>query len=101
MRAALGVFRTDRDRLVNLARMTDLCEQAARGNADLVVLCEAALTGFAGRDDADHDLALGEVVPGPATAVLGSVARRLGLWQGHEQVVYAVSSRRSARPACS
>ena len=74
------MFRTDRDRLVNLARMTDLCEQAARGNADLVVLCEAALTGFAGRDDADHDLALGEVVPGPATAVLGSVARRLGLW---------------------
>ncbi len=65
---------------MNLAQMTDLCERAARGRADLVVFCEAAVTGFAGNDDSHHDLGLGELVPGPATAVLGSVARRLGLW---------------------
>ena len=80
MRAALGVFRVDEDRPVNLARMTDLCERAAGGNADLIVFCEAAVTGFAGRDDPRQDAALGEPVPGPATAALGSVARRLGLW---------------------
>jgi predicted amidohydrolase len=80
MRAALGVFRADRDRSVNLAPMTDLCEQAARGNADLVVFCETAVTGFAGRDDPRHDLGLGEPGPGRSTAALGSVARRLGLW---------------------
>jgi N-carbamoylputrescine amidase len=60
--------------------MTDLCERAARSNADLVVFCETAVTGFAGRDDPRHDPGLGEPVPGPATAALGSVARRLGLW---------------------
>ena len=63
MRAALGVFRADRDQSVNLAQMTDLCEQAARGNADLVVFCETAVTGFAGRDDPRHDLGLGEPCP--------------------------------------
>jgi N-carbamoylputrescine amidase len=80
MRAALGVFRVDEDRSVNLARMTDLCQRAARSNADLIVFCEAAVTGFAGGDDPRHDAGLGEPVPGPATAALGSVARRLGLW---------------------
>lgn len=80
VKAALGVFRAGEDRPVNLARMTDLCEQAARGHADLVVFCEAAVTGFAGNDDPRHDAGLGELVPGPVTAVLGSVARRLGLW---------------------
>lgn len=59
--------------------MADLCERAVRGHADLVVFCEAAVTGFAGRDDPHHDVGLGEPVPGPATAALGSVARRLGL----------------------
>jgi hypothetical protein len=38
------------------------------------------VTGFAGRDDPRHDVGLGEPVPGPAAAALGSVARRLGLW---------------------
>jgi hypothetical protein len=80
VRAALGVFRANEDRSLNLARMTDLCERAGRGSAGLVVFSEAAVTGFAGRDDAHHDVGLGEPVPGPATAALGSVARRLGLW---------------------
>ena len=80
VRAALGVFRANEDRSLNLARMTGLCERAGRGSAGLVVFCEAAVTGFAGRDDAHHDVGLGEPVPGAATAALGSVARRLGLW---------------------
>jgi beta-ureidopropionase len=46
----------------------------------MVVFCEAAVTGFAARNDPAADLALGEPVPGPATGALGQVARRLGLW---------------------
>jgi predicted amidohydrolase len=41
---------------VNLTRMIGLCERAARNDADLVVFCEAAVTGFAGRDDVRHDV---------------------------------------------
>jgi predicted amidohydrolase len=82
MRAALGVFRAGPDRRINLARMTGLCERAAGHGADLVMFCEASVTGFAGVGDPAHDLALGEPVPGPATAALASVARRLDLWVG-------------------
>jgi predicted amidohydrolase len=82
MRAALGVFRAGQDRRSNLARMTGLCERAAGHGADLVVFCEAAVTGFAGYGDSRHDLLLGEPVPGPATTALGAAARRLGLWIG-------------------
>jgi predicted amidohydrolase len=82
MRAALGVFGAGQDRRVNLARMTGLCDQAAGHGADLVVFCEAAVTGFVGNDDPRHDLDLGEPVPGPATKALGATARRLGLWIG-------------------
>lgn len=82
MRAALGVFDAGPDRQVNLARMTRLCERAAGQDADLVMFCEAAVTGFDGAGDPAPDLALGEPVPGPATAVLGSAARRLGVWVG-------------------
>lgn len=82
MRVALGVFRTGPDRRVNLARMARLCDQAAGQAADLVLFAEAAVTGFTGNHDARHDLAFGEPVPGPATAVLGAAARRLGLWVG-------------------
>ena len=38
--------------------MTGLCELAAGHGTDLVVFCEAAVTGFAGNDDHSHDLAL-------------------------------------------
>jgi predicted amidohydrolase len=82
VRAALGVFLAGQDRRENLARMTGLCDRAAGHGADLVVFCEAAVTGFAGNDEPPHDLALGEPIPGPATAALGSAARRVGLWIG-------------------
>jgi predicted amidohydrolase len=82
VRAALGVFPTGPDRRENLAKMTGLCDRAAGHGADLVVFCEAAVTGFAGNGNHAHDLGLGEPVPGPATAALGSAARRLGLWVG-------------------
>lgn len=82
VRAALGVFDAGPDRRVNLARMTGLCEQAAGQGADLVVFCEAAVTGFGGDGNPEHALALGEPVPGPATSALGYAARRLRLWIG-------------------
>jgi predicted amidohydrolase len=82
MRAALGMFHAGSDERANLGRMTDLCEQAADRAADLMVFCEAAPTAFPATDDPLCDLALGQPVPGPATSILGSAARRLGLWIG-------------------
>jgi len=75
MRVALVVNMTRSSPEANLAAMKDSICQAADGGADLVLFPEAALTGLINNDDPEHDLPLGEAVPGPVTDSLGAVAR--------------------------
>jgi N-carbamoylputrescine amidase len=80
MRAGLAVYRAERDPELNLDRMTRLAERAADDGADLVLFAEAAPTGFVNTDDAAHDLALGQAIPGALISRFAALSRRLGIW---------------------
>ena len=79
MRIALGVHRIAADPAANLATLNRLSTTAADHGADLVVFSEAALTGFIGTGDPDHDRRLSETVPGEATQTLSATAQRTGI----------------------
>ena len=66
----------------NLATMTELISQAAEAGADLVLFPEVALTGLTNDDDPEHDLPLGQAIPGPITDRLGVAARRQSVYVG-------------------
>lgn len=53
---------------------------AADAGADLVLFPEAALTGLINDDVPEHDLPLGQPVPGPLTAELAGLAQERHLW---------------------
>jgi len=71
----------------NLRTLTRWSENAARSGADLVVFPEMYVTGLA-TDSAyeanlaskDSFLSLAESIPGPITAELAALARRLGIF---------------------
>ena len=68
------------DPKANLPRLADATERAVREHgADLVVLPESALTGFAPGPYQDQLWDLAEPVPGPSTRELGLLARSLGI----------------------
>jgi predicted amidohydrolase len=82
VKAALVVNPVGPDVAANLASILALVEQACDAGAMLIVLPEAALTGLINNDEPDHDLPLGQMVPGPATDEFGRVCRRRGVWLG-------------------
>jgi N-carbamoylputrescine amidase len=59
--------------------MERAAHQAADAQAELVLFPEAAATGLINDDDPEHDLPLGQTIPGPVTDRLGLVAERRGI----------------------
>lgn len=82
MRAALVVHYVGDDSERNLAAIVDWTARAANAGADLVLFSEAALTGLINDDDPEHDLALGQAIPGPVTDQLGALAVQHRIWLG-------------------
>jgi N-carbamoylputrescine amidase len=82
MQAALVVHHVEAGREANLQRLAGLAQEAARQGADLALFAEAAVTGLVNNDDPDHDLPLGEPIPGPSTDCLAALCRDLRLWLG-------------------
>ena len=80
MRAALAVNLVLPDAEANLAAILRMAHEAADAGADLALFPEAALTGLINNDDPEHDLPLGQTIPGPATESLGRVARVRRIW---------------------
>ncbi len=80
MRAALVVHRVLPDAGANLETVLKWIDQAAAAGARLVLFAEAALTGLINDDDPQHDLPLGQPIPGPVTAVLGRRAEANAIW---------------------
>jgi predicted amidohydrolase len=79
MNAALVVLPLTADVTANQAAMVHYVHAAAAG-ADLVLFPEAALTGLVNDDVPEHDLPLGQPVPGPLTATLAGLALERRLW---------------------
>ena len=70
------------DKEDNLARMVDYAACAAKQGADMIVFPEMALTGY--DDEPEKPIAekmqvkLAEPIPGPATQMLGTIAKQYG-----------------------
>ena len=82
MRAALVVNKVGPDRQTNLETILRMTEQAAMSGAELVLFPEAALTGLINNDDPEHDLPLGEPIPGPATHAIAALCDKQDVWLG-------------------
>jgi predicted amidohydrolase len=80
MRAALIVNQVTADREANLAHIGTAVSAAAASGAELIVLPEMAATGLINNGDPDHDLPLGQIIPGPLTRTFGKMVRRDGLY---------------------
>jgi predicted amidohydrolase len=80
MKAALAVHRVTSNPDANLEAMVRLTREASDAGAHVILFSEAALTGFIGNDDPQHDLPLAQPIPGPATTRLATVARERQLW---------------------
>lgn len=80
MKAALIVHRVFPDTNRNLATIATMTHEAADAGAELVVVSEAALTGFTQNDDPAHDLPLGQTIPGPGTELLATLGRERRIW---------------------
>ncbi len=80
MRVALAVNYVLPDADANLEAIVRMTEEAAREGAELVLFPEAALTGLINNGDPEHDLPLGQPIPGPVTDSLAAVACRLGIY---------------------
>lgn len=80
MRAALGVHLVTADRLETLHRVVGLVHEAADQRADLVLFSETAITGFKATDQPQHDLGLGETIPGTSTDAIAGVAKERNIW---------------------
>ncbi len=64
----------------NLQNVMAMASVAARAGAELILFPEAALTGLKNNDDPEHDLPLGQPIPGPATEALVEIATAYGVW---------------------
>ncbi|NQT18259.1 MAG: carbon-nitrogen hydrolase family protein [Planctomycetes bacterium] len=82
MKAALATFLVLADRAANLAAMMKMTNEAADDGADLILFPEAAATGLVNDDHPEHDLPLGEAIPGSITNRLAAVARRRSIYLG-------------------
>ncbi|MHB9031507.1 MAG: carbon-nitrogen hydrolase family protein [Anaerolineae bacterium] len=82
MKAALIVPCLSSDSAANLVKLLALADQVAAEGARLILLPEAALTGLINNDDPAHDLPLGQVIPGPVTAVFARLCRERNVWLG-------------------
>ncbi len=80
MQIALGVPRLTADWQTNAAEMCKMTASAAQAGATLVMFSEAAVTGLVNTGTPQHDLALGQPVPGPATKTLADAARLHQVW---------------------
>jgi len=80
VRAALVVIRLTTDHGANLEAALDGLARAARAHARLALLPEAAFTGLANNDDPEHDLPLGQPIPGRFTDRLSSAARHHSMY---------------------
>jgi len=76
----LVLFRGRADKEANLSLIAEGTAEAGRAGAELVVFPEAALTGLTNNDDPEHDLPLGEPIPGPACDRLAAIARNTRVW---------------------
>src|SRR5689334_14065711 len=79
MKIALIQFAGKRDKTANLARATELVEQAASRGADVVCLHELATTVYFAFEERDRWFELAEPIPGPATEHFGALARKRSL----------------------
>lgn len=70
MRAALIVNPVTANRQSNLAVAVKMIREAASNGSDLVLCGEMAATGMLNNDNPDHDLPLGESIPGALTCQL-------------------------------
>lgn len=80
MKAALVVLPLVPDIAANQAAMVRYIHAAADAGADLALFPEAALTGLVNDDVPEHDLPLGQPVPGPLTGELAALAQRRRIW---------------------
>lgn len=80
MKVALIVHEIVRDVDANLRSIQEGVQTAAEAGAELVVFCEAALTGLVNNDDPVHDLPLGRSIPGFVTDALGTRGCGRGLY---------------------
>jgi len=80
MKVALAVNRVTADPRRNLDEILMMINQATQENADLILFPEAALTGLINNDDADHDLPLGQTIPGAITVQLAHRSRSACIW---------------------
>jgi predicted amidohydrolase len=79
--AALLVPRITTDLAANVAKILHMAAGAVDAGAALILLPEAVLTGLVNNDDVEHDLPLGQEIPGPVTAALAEFCRRRA-WLG-------------------
>jgi len=76
----LVLFRGRADKEANLLLIAEGTAEAGRAGVELVVFPEAALTGLSNNDDPEHDLPLGEPIPGPVCDRLAAIARDARVW---------------------
>lgn len=94
MRAALAVHLVTADRTATLQRVVQLVREASDQGADLAMFSETAVSGLKATDQPEHDLPLGEPIPGLTTDVIAAVARQrniwvaLGLYEREDAVLY-------------
>ncbi|MGE5579574.1 MAG: carbon-nitrogen hydrolase family protein [Bacillota bacterium] len=80
MRVALSVRRVFEDAGRNLESLLSAIHSAAEQRADLVVSCEASLTGLINDGDPSHDLPLAVRIPGKETSRISDAAKEDGLF---------------------
>jgi predicted amidohydrolase len=80
MRTALVVSEISPDQHTNLAAILKRTGEAAQADAEIVLFPEAALTGLANDDDPEHDLPLGQPIPGQITDTLAQKAKQHGIY---------------------
>ncbi len=80
LKAALVVLPLVADIAANRSAMVRYIHAAADAGADLALFPEAALTGLINDDVPEHDLPLGQPVPGPLVALLAELARERHIW---------------------
>lgn len=82
MRASLLVNPVGGDWRANLDEAVAMISAAAAGGSSLVLLGEMAITGMVNNDDPQHDLPIGETIPGAISSRLIDTASKCGIWVG-------------------
>ncbi|MGI6344976.1 MAG: carbon-nitrogen hydrolase family protein [Bacillota bacterium] len=82
MRVALAVNQVSSDLETNLRQIERLAGRAAQAGAKLVLFAETAVTGLINNDDPEHDLPLGQPIPGPLTEQLAAMAAANQIYLG-------------------